>query len=166
MVEKSSKPFKSGFSLIQPEEIELDTQYTLTINIADLHGQFDIDHNRLYVYVQKYIRRKGIEFRLYPEYSKKGRLHLHGIITFKTGNAIMDFYASVMEQTYKSMMEIDTIEDIQTWSEYITKQEKYMRPYCEKKRTIYEFTQDSVNYPETPKHKRSIERWFPPEPEA
>ena len=160
MVEKSHKK-SIGFSVLPPEEILIDTQYTLTVNIADLHGQFDIDHSRLYHYAQRYLKGvAGLEYRLYPEYSKRGRLHLHGIIEFKKEISIMCFYDNMMDMLSKSSIEIDTISEMQKWSEYIVKQEKYMRRYCEKKHVIYEFTRDSVQPMETPRSKTSIEKWL------
>lgn len=161
MVEKPNNPRYRDVSILKPEEIELKTQYTITINIADLHGQFDIDHSKLYGFVQRYMRGiPGLDFRMYLEYSKKGRLHLHGIVMFNKEVAVMQFYENLMEMLSKASIEVDTIKDMQTWSEYLVKQESYMKLYCEKKHVIYEFTRDSVNGIETPRSKTGIERWL------
>lgn len=159
---KGKKNFcPSGFSVPKLEEVVLGTQYTLTINIAASDGIFTIDHDELYRFCQVYLKgTAGVIFRLYPEYSRTGRLHLHGYIQFETERSVVRFYERIPRMMKECKMEIDTIGDIQKWTAYVTKQQRFIEPYCMSEKRIYEFTRDSVAPLETPKNKKPIEQWF------
>jgi len=65
---------------------------------------------------------KSIEFDLYGDVSRTGRIHYHGKIRFKTIDAIKKFYLKyIYKLSDKFQIEMDTIDDEEVWDEYCTK---------------------------------------------
>lgn len=64
--------------------------------------------------------------RLFPELSPLGRLHFHGLISFETKEHIKRFYMNdIYTLKLKCTFEIDEIEDLEIWMQYITKQQDH-----------------------------------------
>lgn len=89
------------------------------------------------------------EYTIYPEISYPqqsqegtyGRVHYHGIITFKPGQKAK-FYTEHIGLLNKNIrLEIDTISDMKKWHEYITKDKLEMETYCKECKTVYCITE-------------------------
>lgn len=80
---------------------------------------------------------KNCKIRVVPEISSSRRWHYHGMIEITD---VMKFF---IEDLYKmndiSSYEIDEINDLEKWSNYCSKQEKIMKPYCQKYGIPYEY---------------------------
>lgn len=114
-------------SIMSPELVLVDTEYTLTINPNDDFQFFnDIGSERIKKSENhiKYLMRKYPNFimNLQLEVSRTGRLHWHGTILFKKQKHITDFYLeAIHDLLLKHHIEMDTIADPQKWKEYCLK---------------------------------------------
>lgn len=75
----------------------------------------------------------GIIYELYQETSmpkqfkegKAGRIHFHGIIIIKNYHTLRSFLTvGISRLSDHAYIDIDTIDDVQTWQTYCTKQQK------------------------------------------
>lgn len=120
-------------SILPIEKINKSVRYTLTIAPCDDHQYFGATkaQDRLKLFHNwaqlKYYRLFiNYEYGLNIEVSPKGRLHLHGYISFKTDENIKDFYLYTIHKLLSfNIVEIDTISDEKVWTEYCKKQSKY-----------------------------------------
>lgn len=140
MVEKNAK-----VRALPPETLSLETEYTFTLNLAEMIGVFPVDIDKYEKWLSTFFKPiRGMRFRMYPEVSSKGRLHMHGVVSFTRVTAIVRYYEVLFAEQLRISCEMDTIADAQTWAEYVTKQKWIMETYCEKIKRIYEYTNDSV----------------------
>lgn len=149
----------------RPDMIELNVPYTITINPDNNHQYTKPQHlrpdrtylpsDRMY-YTTRYIHnahmlklKRYATWTLYPEFStpkpdnKKGvtRLHFHGIIQFYDYEGIKLFYCTWLNKLKDTcMVEIDTIDNIQTFKNYCTKNTTTMKAL---------FKLDNLPYPIT-----------------
>jgi len=102
-----------------------------------------------------------IRIDMYPEMSKAGRLHFHGICMFSKDSDILPFYVRDLKiLNAHSQGEIDTIQTMQHDVDsdvesiapkccrecYMAKQEFLMRPWCDKYQVEYLISNyDDVN---------------------
>lgn len=116
--------------------------YTFTIAPDDNHQQWNEEgarnNKRLEVFTDEYslylyklMGSHAIDYSLHLECSPGGRLHYHGIIMFKSKDAIKDFYVNVIHKLLNTnMVEIDTIADIDVWLTYCSKQDVMFEKYA------------------------------------
>ena len=109
--------------ILTPEEVSSNTKYTFTINPA---AQYEDQKNRLRTAVNAHMQTfkslgddKVCTWELYPELSRGGRIHYHGWIQIHNR---LKFYLNLMRFLNKNQVEIDTIEDMNVWETYCTKQ--------------------------------------------
>ena len=93
-----------------PEDIQLDTWYTCTINLADTYDDIDQTIQAYRYFLYKYIK-PSVWFKFNPELSKVGRFHLHGRILFVEKIDIITFYLKLKYIAKEAALEIDTIKD-------------------------------------------------------
>lgn len=124
--------FKPQITLLPLEDIILDVPYALTINLSALTQSDFISDYKLYRQCldKLYSGVLGLTLQFYPEYSPKGRLHLHGIIKFTSVLGVARFYQSLPQLLLKANIKLDVINDLEEWMKYITKQKHIMYPYC------------------------------------
>ncbi len=117
--------------LLPPEKVSPNTLYTLTLNIK----QSPLESNRLSSIHKSYTH--WIKKYLLPytnvvsgvyELSRRGKLHMHGTISFESYLDIALFYNRMFLTTGMSM-EIDTISDIHVWLTYMFKQHKLHKTF-------------------------------------
>lgn len=114
-----------------PEDVTPITDYAITLNPSDAHQCFETTKtaNRIQTFHTNMFGLVGgilcnYYYSLRLEVSPRGRLHYHGIISFRSKEEILDFFIYSVHLLQKHFMyEIDTIEDRQVWDEYCTKQE-------------------------------------------
>lgn len=116
--------------LLSPENLEVDTMYTLSISINHKVGPLKSNINAYLRKVRDYLIPYA-HFELFPELSSQGRLHYHGWILFKSLENIFWFYKNLYGCQDLSM-EIDTIEDPNKWNDYCRKSEKFKFIFKEK----------------------------------
>lgn len=142
------QPYTKHQSLA-PEEIELNICYTLTFNPARQHGSFMKDYRELQKIAKLFAFCRGVEFTAHPEYSKLGRLHMHGLVMFKEAIGVMEFYEKLPTAMKLSTFEMDTIQDGTKWLQYTMKQKSFMKPLCDENKVKY--TIKNMNYQLTSK---------------
>lgn len=121
---------KKGELLLVPKK-----QYALNLNPVDKYqfaGKSD-RWNRFVNFVYEQLLTWEYDYYLFIEISepttaKQGdlgpRLHLHGTIEFENNKQVFDFLLNKMYQlTRWCRVHIDTIEDMETWMNYCTKQQ-------------------------------------------
>lgn len=124
---------KNPQQVISPEEIELNRDYTITLAPNDV-GQHWGTHNRIEtckIQMSSLIQyfHKDIDYLIYMEVSRTGRLHWHGTINFKSYESIVDFYVDRIHNLQNHMLiEIDSIKDTEKWQLYCTKSQKMKFP--------------------------------------
>lgn len=117
---------KQRNELIDFEDLEINKWYAFTVNPIDKYQHFRSfnrsgeclkDLNSIFCHYKAY------EIDLYPELSKKGRFHYHGIIK------VMDkvwFYLSVIPHLLSvATISIKEIKDEAIWLEYCRKQHEF-----------------------------------------
>lgn len=115
--------------IIEPEKIRCNTDYTFTISPED-SMQYWQEPNSLQrekkfyeqwtVFLKKHVAAYA-DYKLHVEISRSGRLHMHGVIKFLS---IKDFFLySIQKLQNRAQIEIDSIEDMDVWTKYITKQQ-------------------------------------------
>lgn len=114
-------------NIIAPENWELDTYYSITLNPCDDYQYWsEISDERIKKSKNhmKYLIRRycNIHMDLYLEISRTGRLHWHGTIKISHINHVREFYLVVIHELMtKHHVDVDTIEDMDKWIEYCTK---------------------------------------------
>lgn len=138
MVEKKKEKTLSKTEVYTP-----DKQYSFTLNLCDAYQHWG-DPFRYRKCVRAYMGlfKKHIipycTIYAYPEMSRNGRFHYHGVITFKSYMTIFEFLQyGISELRSRGMVEIDTIADIEIWKAYITKDRKIMESYLVKYKQPY-----------------------------
>ncbi len=110
--------------LLQIEEVEVNTMYTLTLSKKVAYStSYKSKINQYLYFIRKYIQPYMI-YELVPELSSVGRLHYHGICIFRKKRDIWLFYSNIYGVS-DCAIEIDTIDDLNKWLTYVTKQESY-----------------------------------------
>jgi len=117
----NEKQNNSRWKCLKPEDMTPDTDYSITLN-PQLQYFDDADRiNKIYVETFKMLCAwSAWSGTLQMEVSSNGRLHWHGVIRIKD---IKKFYVDIvpcLQARYS--YEIDTIQDMETWMKYCTKQ--------------------------------------------
>lgn len=132
---RQPKQFKG---LKAEEYVELSGRYAITINPEDTRDT-ERDTIKDFTDFREHINEnvelhkstifkhlKFCEIELYPEVSPTGRLHWHGVLTVL--NTVGFLWHDLQYIRESAQSEIDTIEDFQTWLDYIHKQEHLLKP--------------------------------------
>lgn len=122
-------PYAKHNQSIKIELIDEEEWYALTINPQDDYQYWNENTDtRLKMFTDniKIVMHRILQpcrYELYVEVSPVGRLHLHGKMRFNNKSTIIRWYISQIHKLGKvSHFEIDTIEDMKIWDEYIKKQ--------------------------------------------
>lgn len=122
---KHDDPVKEG--IYKPKEKNPSNYYSITLNPVDeLQSYYSL--NRVKDFKDAMLKQlhgmsKFNDIHLHIEVSGKGRLHLHGVFNFNSWTDIMNFYVNdIMRYQNKFSYEIDTIDDIDKWVKYMSKQ--------------------------------------------
>lgn len=122
--------WRPKLTVLNMEDIELETLYTFTMNKRSRIGILKKDI-RDYLIHFKTIS-PYVQYYMVPEISPKGRLHYHGTIRFTAHRDIFSFYYNILPVLAEDCsIEIDTIKDINEWNKYIIKQQRYSFIYHE-----------------------------------
>lgn len=108
------------YKIFSPEDAEENIDYSFTLNIdPDLIRKYNNLTNQYYQYLNKLKHLKYCNYDVTFEISKLGKLHLHGKIKI---NNIQKFYFYDVKKLMESFsFEIDTIDNVEKWDEYINK---------------------------------------------
>lgn len=155
MIEPDTEPKSFG-----PDMLAIKTLYTFNMNPNDDHQYFNDEDDRLRYCIRylinntmwKFINnRTTIKFVLVPEidnshkYSgppKKNRVHFHGTIIFKTIKDIKMWYYYIYNVLTKNFsVEVDTIENKDTWFNYMYKNKDTMQMFCQIDKIPYKITE-------------------------
>lgn len=122
--------YKPKSQLLSIEEIQLKQWYTLTISPDDEHQYFNCEPDRIIKFtnwLQHYFIHLFVaEVKVNIEISRNGRLHAHGTIRWNHSDQLLQFYLfNNHNMQSKAILEIDTIDDPETWDEYCNKQKKF-----------------------------------------
>lgn len=131
-----SPSYKAKNILVDYEDLKEDTDYTFTYNPCDKYQHFK-SHQRLILFnkdLKEILLYKCFEYSLFPEISKKGRLHLHGTIRIIDKN---EFYINVIPYLLsRGTIAITLEKEIKTeknkykdWLGYCTKQKSFHQYY-------------------------------------
>ena len=140
------KTVKQGVKTFKGDMYEVKTLYALTLNPTDEKQYFNAGDDRLR-YVCRYIYNeliskldKDVKIMLVPEISHpkgnnfkkaKTRIHFHGTILFKTKEVLLKYYLYIYNAfVKKNSVEVDTIDNKETWFNYIYKNKKAMSMFC------------------------------------
>jgi hypothetical protein len=113
------------------EDIDCDTQYAFTLNPSDKHQHFG-KTNRLskcITELEVILFHNSASYCLFPEISKKGRVHYHGYI--KIHNPYNFFLNAIHYILNHGTIVIKKIEDEGKWEDYILKQHGIMLEECQ-----------------------------------
>lgn len=108
------------WKIMSPEDAEENIDYSFTINIdPDLIRKYSNLTNQYYQYLNKLKLLKYCTYEIFFEISKLGKLHAHGKI--KITNTMKFYFYDVKKLMDSFSFEIDTINDIEKWDEYVLK---------------------------------------------
>lgn len=120
--------YKKSFGFIMSiEDIELEKEYTFTVNPNDKYQFWDCPDRVASAqgYMTTYFLKQMSEFaylELQMEISPKGRIHYHGTIMFYSFCQVKNFYLETIPLLMKNYeIEIGLIEDLSDWMEYCNK---------------------------------------------
>lgn len=123
---------KGPVPILSLENIKPNISYAITISPSDDHQYWNDDDRlkKFTTYMKRYMLSRldpfNNKFIFHIELSPKGRLHLHGTISFKSERTIKElFMDSIRFLTVHNQIEIDTIKDPDVWETYCTKQKIY-----------------------------------------
>lgn len=128
---EKDKPYKNRYKTL-PTMFQLKTDYALTLNAEDQHGNFDDRITRMIKYYRKRLSKLHFEYKLHTEIStpldgRPPRVHLHGIMNFDNITQLKRWYNTDAELLSRSMhVDIDTIGNITEWSVYCSKNQIIM----------------------------------------
>nr|UOF76868.1 rep protein [Cressdnaviricota sp.] len=114
-------------NILEPKEVQVGVEYALTINPDNDHQYFkestDERIKKATTYINALLSRyPNMRCRLKMDISRNGRIHWHGIVVFKHTNHIKDFFFETIHNLQLSnQIELDTIQDMQKWIEYMGK---------------------------------------------
>jgi len=134
------------FQSIAPEEIEVGKAYTLTINPEKVTGDLVSDYKHIKKIVQGYSHIRHLEMKLFPEYSKFGKLHAHGTFKCNDVEAIVRFYEHMPALKKEATFKIDHLktervsEKYETWAQYCLKNKHLMKPVLNNRGLHYAIT--------------------------
>lgn len=117
--------FKGKDKMISPEELLINTKYSITLNPNDKRQYFGLTDriSKLRQFIeQQLLEVPNVKFYLHMEISRNGRLHFHGTIVFTTIESIKHFYImKVNEWQDYYQIDMDTIKDEKIWNAYCVK---------------------------------------------
>lgn len=119
-------------TILEPQDIQIMVPYAITINFDPKVTSHTPDFWKTLYTETEIINTLYCNYELYPELSRAGKLHWHGIITFNNDIEIAHFYATVIPKLLHNSraIEVDTIDDLKYWKEYYCKKCKHiMKPY-------------------------------------
>lgn len=152
-------------TLLEPEAMDINVWYTITINLSpninyqsildsgtkqrkNERSMFDIISTERAMIMELLNGQYKTRYVLFPELSRTGRLHWHGMIRFTKPEHIGIFYMHKLPRIMKvANVEIDIIEDMEKWKTYCMKGNKYMEPMLKELRindNIYPLTNCNV----------------------
>lgn len=127
---------------ILPNMFDVGIYYAITINPSDLCQHRNDPKDRIRKMHNKYVRifrrwdNMGIKNTMFPELStpmdskypsRMPRYHFHGKIMFQDYGALLKWYDYLWVEIQKNnIVDIDTIEDIDYWDKYCSKNSKVM----------------------------------------
>lgn len=121
---KAPAKYSDKSPILAPEEVTIDGWYSFNLNPAEQHSYDDPlkRWNECYKDIQQLITEMNscAEIEGYLEISRTGRVHMHGYIRYKD---ITEFYLRLPKMLSKCTVSIDTIEDMDVWQNYCTKQQ-------------------------------------------
>lgn len=157
---------------LELEKANKELLRTITLNLSDKY-QFIDDPCRI-VKVSQYYQSLLLKYVMpyakydvFLEYSipenwgefhgknKISRLHIHGILLFKSIKDKMAFYIESAHNLYRDGVgEMDAVNNISKWLTYITKENKLVKEYCQYYSTNWYFNQND-------KYPQLYGTWFP-----
>lgn len=124
------QPFKNFKSL--DKMFELNKPYSITLNAEDQHTGYDDRIERMFKYYRKRLSKLHFEYHFSYEIStpldgRTPRAHLHGVMYFSNYKQLLKWYEKDAEELARSMhVDIDTIQDMNEWSQYMNKNNEIM----------------------------------------
>lgn len=116
----------SKYKFIKPEDVKLDTMYSLSINPEQQHFAETKRVDEMKCHLQELVNGLSGLVDGYMECSSGGRLHFHGTILFKSLDGLEHFYLfDVPSIKHLATVEMDTIEDMDKWDEYCEKNKRF-----------------------------------------
>lgn len=145
--------FHSKF-VLKPEDVELETYYSMTINLNKLDGDLNKDYLRYKYCLMKYLSNiRYFEFKFYLELSPKGRYHIHGEICFIEYSSVLTFFEMLSHLPHQYAL--NTKDNTGIWDEYMIKGRKYIGVGLSKLKYPYEMSNENC-----PKLKRLRQTTF------
>lgn len=122
----STAQFPTDFKCPSPEDIAVGVKYSFTYNLNDLYSLaqgLNLQHAKVVNFfdmVNEIVCAvKGCGITMYPEVSKRGRVHFHGYITVT--DKMLFYMHDVNHLALHGNFEVDTIGDPLIWDLYINK---------------------------------------------
>lgn len=131
---KQSKTLDTKVKTLPKSNYLIGVKYTFSINANDSLQHWE--KNSLWrdrLLIQSYTKlleplKSYADYELYPEFSKFGRFHYHGYITFKSPKALYGYQCNYVHKLLsKAQIEIDVVNHPDSYEKYITKDEYYMK---------------------------------------
>lgn len=124
--------FPVDFKCPSPEGTAVGVKYTFTYNLNDMYNLTQpLQHAKVIIFfdqVKDILHNlKGCGITMFPEFSKRGRLHFHGYLTIK--NKVLFYAHDVNYLQLHGNYEIDYITDPLLWDLYIHKNAEMMDDY-------------------------------------
>lgn len=134
--------YKDPHSYPNPEKlIDVNKRWAFTINV----GGDELNHIKFERYMAVFQRMSVFcDIMLYPEFSKKMRLHYHGTFQLWDESKILPFYVLLNDIKRNFTFCIRDLSDTDKWEEYCTKQRDICRPYMHKQKLPYAIDNDQV----------------------
>jgi len=122
------------------EEVDLEMSYAFSCNPGDSYQGFEqtgsdrIEHFQKHFEPTLMMLNQYAILDLHMEISKKGRLHYHGWLTFRSETLLLfylKFVHALMKRCTFTLVVVDWDKDPKgsKWKEYITKQTAWFKPY-------------------------------------
>lgn len=129
MIEKKPFLFKPKHYNVNIEDIEYNHWYAITLNPEKQYYNMGyLRYSNIMKDLEKILNQYigEIEYYLYMEVSKTGRLHFHGYIKYKRDIDLV-YITLIPLLIEKYTLKIDFINYAQKWAEYISKQTECFR---------------------------------------
>lgn len=120
-----------------PMETVKLSNYSLSINPAQASGDIHRDYKACKKILKCFSHITSINITMFPEYSPTGRLHMHGVVIFRSFEGVFQFYEVLHQIKESCTYEFDTIEDVTKWRDYTLKQQHIMAPSLRKRDLKY-----------------------------
>lgn len=126
--------FEDSFKCLKPEDTSVGIKYAFTYNLSDdwlPHESNLMNHSKIINFLDFVIdlmgQMEGSNMTLFPEFSRKARLHFHGVLVIT--DRVKFYLKDIPLLVAHGNIKLDTLDDPEMWDLYCRKNEDLMLDY-------------------------------------